>query len=99
VWRKKDDSCQAPDAVTLDEPFRERELETGLMQHMQKFLLELGVGFAFVGRQYRVTVGDEDFYIDLLFYHLELRAFVVIELLCAAAHKRSMITRQRSLRW
>jgi len=68
------------DFLTLEEPFRERELETGLMEHMQKFLLELGVGFAFVGRQYHLTVGDEDFYIDLLFYHLKLRAFVVIDL-------------------
>ena len=47
---------------------------------MQKFLLELGVGFAFVGRQIHLEVGDEDFYIDLLFYHLRLRCFVVIDL-------------------
>jgi predicted nuclease of restriction endonuclease-like (RecB) superfamily len=45
---------------------------------VEKFLLELGQGFAFVGRQYRLDVGDEDFYLDLLFYHLRLRAFVVI---------------------
>lgn len=50
------------------------------MRHLEKFLLELGQGFAFVGRQYKIEVGDEDFYIDLLFYHLRLRAFVVIEL-------------------
>lgn len=68
------------DFLTLDEPFRERELETALVHHLEKFLLELGQGFAFVGRQYRVTVGDDDFYIDLLFYHLRLRAFVVIDL-------------------
>jgi len=68
------------DFLTLDEPFHERELETELVRHLEKFLLELGQGFAFVGRQYRVTVAEDDFYIDLLFYHLQLRAFVVIEL-------------------
>ncbi len=59
---------------------RERELELGLMEHLSKFLVELGTGFAFVGRQVHLEVGDEDFYIDLLFYHLRLRCFVVIEL-------------------
>ena len=68
------------DFLTLEEPFHERELEAGLVQHLEKFLLELGQGFAFVGRQYRLDVGDEDFYIDLLFYHLRLRSFVVIDL-------------------
>jgi len=68
------------DFLTLDEPFRERELETGLMRHLEKFLLELGSGFSFVGRQYHLDVGDDDFYIDLLFYHLKLRCFVVIDL-------------------
>jgi predicted nuclease of restriction endonuclease-like (RecB) superfamily len=68
------------DFLTLTEPFHERELETELVRQLEKFLLELGQGFAFVGRQYKVEVGDEDFYIDLLFYHLRLRAFVVIEL-------------------
>lgn len=68
------------DFLTLDSTFHERELETGLIKHLEAFLLELGQGFAFVGRQYPLTVGDHDFYIDLLFYHLKLRAFVVIEL-------------------
>jgi len=68
------------DFLTLTEPFQERELETGLVAHVEKFLLELGQGFAFVGRQYRLDVGGEDFYLDLLFYHLRLRAFVVIDL-------------------
>lgn len=68
------------DFLTLAEPFHERELETSLVRHLEKFLLELGQGFAFVGRQYRLNVGNEDFYIDLLFYHLRLRAFIVIEL-------------------
>ncbi len=68
------------DFLTLTEPFQERELETELVRHLEKFLLELGQGFAFVGRQYRLDVGGDDFYIDLLFYHLRLRAFIVIDL-------------------
>jgi predicted nuclease of restriction endonuclease-like (RecB) superfamily len=68
------------DFLTIEEPFHERELETGLVRHLEKFLLELGQGFAFVGRQYPLSVGEDDFYIDLLFYHLKLRCFVVIEL-------------------
>ncbi|MFA5903607.1 MAG: PDDEXK nuclease domain-containing protein [Desulfobacula sp.] len=68
------------DFLTLEEPFHERELETGLVRHLEKFLLELGAGFAFVGRQYHLAVSDRDFYLDLLFYHLKLRCFIVIEL-------------------
>lgn len=68
------------DFLTIDEPFRERELELGLMEHLEKFLLELGQGFAFVGRQHHLEVSDNDFYLDLLFYHLKLRCFVVIDL-------------------
>jgi len=68
------------DFLTLEEPFHERELETSLIRHLESFLLELGQGFAFVGRQYLVSVGEDDFYIDLLFYHLRLRCFVVIDL-------------------
>ncbi len=68
------------DFLTLEEPFHERELETSLVRHLEKFLVELGQGFAFVGRQVHMDVGEDDFYIDLLFYHLRLRCFVVIEL-------------------
>lgn len=68
------------DFLTLHDDAVERDLEHGLMDHIQKFLLELGAGFAFVGRQVHVVVGDDDFYIDLLFYHLKLRCFVVIDL-------------------
>jgi predicted nuclease of restriction endonuclease-like (RecB) superfamily len=68
------------DFMTLDQPFRERELEAGLIEHLERFLLELGAGFAFVGRQYHIDIAEEDFYIDLLFYHLRLRAFVVVDL-------------------
>ena len=55
-------------------------MEGALVEHIQKFLLELGTGFAFVGRQVLLEVGDQDFHIDLLFYHLKLNTFVVIEL-------------------
>lgn len=68
------------DFLTLEEPFHERELETGLLQHIQKFLLELGRGFAFVGRQHRLEISERDFYLDLLFYHLHLRSFIVVDL-------------------
>jgi predicted nuclease of restriction endonuclease-like (RecB) superfamily len=68
------------DFLTLREDAVERDLEAGLMVHIQKFLLELGAGFAFVGQQVSLTVGGEDFYLDLLFYHLKLRCFVVIDL-------------------
>lgn len=68
------------DFLTIEEPFHKRELETGLVRHLEKFLLELGQGFAFVGRQYPLSVGEDDFYIDLLFYHLKLGCFVAIEL-------------------
>ena len=68
------------DFLGTDVPRREAELERGLMEHIQKFLLELGQGFAFVGRQVHLEIGDDDFYLDLLFYHLKLRCYVVIEL-------------------
>jgi hypothetical protein len=59
---------------------REREVERALVDHIERFLLELGTGFAFVGRQMHLEVGQDDFYLDLLFYHLKLRSYVVIEL-------------------
>ena len=61
-------------------PRTERELEQGLVDHIQRFLLEMGAGFAFVGRQVLLEIGDSDFRVDLLFYHLQLRRFVVVEL-------------------
>lgn len=68
------------DFLGTDVPRREAELERKLTEHIQKFLLELGQGFAFVGRQVHLEVGGQDFYIDLLFYHLKLRCYIVIEL-------------------
>lgn len=68
------------DFLGLTEDIRERELERQLIACIRDFLLELGVGFAFVGSQVHLEVGGEDFYLDLLFYHLKLRCYVVIEL-------------------
>ncbi len=58
----------------------ERDLEQGLVDHVSRFLLELGQGFAFVGRQYRLAIGNSEYHCDLLFYHVRLRRYVVIEL-------------------
>jgi predicted nuclease of restriction endonuclease-like (RecB) superfamily len=68
------------DFLGTADPRREREVEQALVDHIQRFLLELGTGFAFVGRQVLLEVGDQDFFVDLLFYHLKLRCFVVVEL-------------------
>lgn len=72
------------DFLTLAKDASEREVEAGLLEHIQKFLLELGTGFAFVGRQYRLEIAGEDYRLDLLFYHLKLRCFVVIDLKAGA---------------
>lgn len=68
------------DFLGTADPRREREVEQALVDHIQQFLLELGAGFVFVGRQVHLEVSDQDFYLDLLFYHLKLRRYVVIEL-------------------
>ncbi|MEA2033934.1 MAG: PDDEXK nuclease domain-containing protein [Euryarchaeota archaeon] len=68
------------DFLGTADPRKEREVEQALVDHVQSFLLEMGTGFAFVGRQVLLEVGNRDFYIDLLFYHLKLRCFVVVEL-------------------
>ncbi|MEZ4267611.1 MAG: PDDEXK nuclease domain-containing protein [Myxococcota bacterium] len=64
----------------LEEDAQEREVEKALVRHLRDFLLELGVGFAFVGNQHRLEVGGDEFFIDMLFYHLHLRCYVVVEL-------------------
>jgi len=68
------------DFLMLGPDAHERDLERGLLEHLRTFLLELGVGFALVGSQYRLEIGGEDFFIDLLFYHLKLRAYIVVDL-------------------
>lgn len=72
------------DFLTIAENARERDLERGLLAHLRDFLLELGVGFAFVASQYPLDVGGNDFFVDLLFYHLKLRCYVVIDLKATA---------------
>jgi predicted nuclease of restriction endonuclease-like (RecB) superfamily len=68
------------DFLSLGPDHDERELERGLVAHITQVLIELGAGFAYVGRQVPLQVGDRDFYLDLLFYHLQLRCYVVVEL-------------------
>lgn len=68
------------DFLSIGKEAKERDLEKALLEQIRLFLLELGVGFTFVGSQYHLEIGGEDFYIDLLFYHLHIRCFVVIDL-------------------
>jgi predicted nuclease of restriction endonuclease-like (RecB) superfamily len=68
------------DFLTLTDQAQEREIENALVKHVTAFLLELGAGFAFVGQQVHLEVGGDDFFIDLLFYHLKLHCYIVIEL-------------------
>lgn len=67
------------DFLGLGDEAQEREIERGLIEHVEEFLLELGAGFAFVGRQVHMEVGGDDFFIDLLFYHVKLHCYVVVE--------------------
>ena len=68
------------DFLGLTDDAQERAIENALVKHVTEFLLELGAGFAFVGRQVLLDVGGDEFFVDLLFYHLKLRCYVVIEL-------------------
>lgn len=68
------------DFLTLTEDYQEKDLENALTDHITKFLLELGAGFAYVGKQYPISIGGQDFYIDLLFYNIKLHSYIVIEL-------------------
>ena len=68
------------DFMTMSKPYHEKDIEKQLMKHITKFLLELGKGFAFVGQQFHLEIAENDYYIDLLFYHVKLKCFVVIEL-------------------
>ena len=68
------------DFLSLDTNYREKDIENQLIQHVSKFLLELGKGFAFVGQQFHLKLAENDYYLDLLFYHTRLKCYVVIEL-------------------
>jgi len=72
------------DFLTLQNKHLEKDVEQGLINHIQKFLLELGEGFAFIAQQKHLEVGGDDFYIDLLFYHVNLRCYIVVELKATA---------------
>jgi predicted nuclease of restriction endonuclease-like (RecB) superfamily len=87
------------DFLGLPDGYSERDLEAAILRDMERFLLELGVGFTFVARQKRITVGPDDFYLDLLFYHRHLRRLVAVELKLEQfmpAHKGQM---ELYLRW
>ena len=68
------------DFLGTADPRREQEVERALTDHIQRFLLELGAGFAFMGRQVHLEIENQDFYLDLLFYHVKLHCHVVVEL-------------------
>lgn len=87
------------DFLGLEDTYSEHDLETAILRELERFLLELGAGFAFVARQKRLTIGGEDFYVDLLFFHRHLRCLVVLDLKLGrftAAHKGQM---ELYLRW
>jgi len=87
------------DFLGLEDTYSERDLETAILRELERFLLELGTDFSFIARQKRMTIGDRDFYLDLLFYHRSLRRLVAIELKLGsfdAAYKGQM---ELYLRW
>jgi len=87
------------DFLGLKDTYSEKDLETAILREMESFILELGVGFSFVARQKRITVDNEDFYLDLLFFHRKLKRLIAIELKLGkfkASHKGQM---ELYLRW
>jgi predicted nuclease of restriction endonuclease-like (RecB) superfamily len=68
------------DFITITAKAKERDIENQLIEHIKKFLLELGKGFAFVGQQYHIEIADNDYFMDLLFYHIKLKCYVVVEI-------------------
>ena len=68
------------DFISLKNDYKEQDLENAILMKIKNVLVELGKGFSFVGNQYKISMEDKDYYIDLLFYHLELRCFIVVEL-------------------
>jgi predicted nuclease of restriction endonuclease-like (RecB) superfamily len=81
------------DFLKIPEPYHlsENDLENRLLNNLQSFLLELGKGFAFIGRQYRITLGNRHHRVDLVFYHRILKCFVLIDLLCCTQHNNSYV--------
>ncbi len=87
------------DFLALEDTFSERDLEAALIRHIEKFLLELGAGFYFGGRQRRITIGDEDFYIDLIFWHRYLNCQVFIDLKMGAIAPADLAQMRLYLNW
>ena len=79
------------DMLTFTGQYNERDVEIGLIMHVEKFLVEMGAGFAFMGRQYHIEVSGDDYYIDILMYNAFLHRYLVIDLLCCAQHNRSYV--------
>ena len=78
-------------SISRPKEFSENDLERAIISNLQEFLLELGKGFSFVGRQYHMKTDTKSYYIDLVFYNFILKCFVLIELLCCATHNRSYV--------
>ena len=80
IWHRKSQKTHISlISITLTQSYNEKELKDALMDNIQKFLLELGNGFAFVGREYRIEIGSTENFIDMLFYHIRLHCYVVVE--------------------
>ena len=79
------------DMLTFTKEYNERDVEIGLVKHVEKFLVEMGAGFAFMGRQYHIEVSGDDYYIDILMYNAFLHRYLVIDLLCCAQHNKSYV--------
>jgi predicted nuclease of restriction endonuclease-like (RecB) superfamily len=77
--------------LNLSDRYLEKDVEDAIMRELEQFLLELGADFCFVARQKRIIVDDEDYHIDLLFFHRRLKRLVVIDLLCGAPHNNSYV--------
>lgn len=85
--------------LNLSDRYVEKDVEDVIIRELEQFLLEMGVGFTFVERQKRIIIDDENFHIDLLFFHRKLKRLVAIELLCGAQHNNSIATSLLSFLW
>lgn len=86
------------DFLQLPAEFSESDLENAILDDLTKFLSELGTDFCFIARQKRITIDNDDYYLDLLFFHRTMRRMIVIELLCCAPHKKSYVAKSIMLR-
>ena len=77
----------------LNDNYSEKDLESAILVELQKFIIELGSDFAFMSRQKRISIDNEDYYLDLLFYHRRLKCLIAIELLCCAQHNNSYVAK------